>query len=61
MPGSGTDSRVASATPKVIKVALTPADPEWSWAMTQIWDHLDGKPMHQPVTAEVNEKRSEFD
>jgi hypothetical protein len=44
---------------RVIDCALN-YEENWSWAVKEIWDRLDGKP-HQPVEASIDEKRSALD
>jgi hypothetical protein len=44
---------------RVIDCALNDEE-NWSWAVKEIWDRLDGKP-HQPVEASIADKRSALD
>ena len=44
---------------RVIDCALNDEE-NWSWAVKEIWDRLDGKP-HQTVEASIDDKRSALD
>jgi hypothetical protein len=44
---------------RVIDCALNDEE-NWSWAVKEIWDRLDGKP-HQAVEASIDDKRSALD
>jgi hypothetical protein len=44
---------------RVIDCALNDEE-NWSWAVKEIWDRLDGKPQ-QTVEAKIEEKRSALD
>jgi hypothetical protein len=44
---------------RVIDCALNDEE-NWSWAVKEIWDRLDGKP-HHTVEASIDDKRSALD